>query len=58
MLELADKNIKSIIITVFHYFQKGGGHESNMLIRDTEDIKQVKIECLKIKTAVSKRKIH
>lgn len=39
MLELADKNIKSIIKTVFHIFKKVD-IKLKMLIRHMEDIKQ------------------
>lgn len=50
MLELADKDIKSIIITAFHMVKK--------LRRDTKNIKKIQIVHLEMKTTASEIKIH
>ena len=44
MLKLADKDIKTVIITVFHMFKK--------LSRDRKDIKKTKTKLLKMKTRI------
>ena len=44
MLELAEKDVKMVIITVFHMFKK--------LSKNMEDIKKIQIKLLMVKTRV------
>lgn len=57
ILELAVKDIKTAIITVFCIFRKQE-ERFNMLIRDMNDIKKTQIELLEMKTIMWKMKIH
>lgn len=50
MLELADKDIKTVIITAFHMVKK--------LSRNMKNIKKTQIVLLEMKTTMSKIKIH
>lgn len=50
MLESADKDIKTVLVTLFHMFKK--------LIRDTEDMKKTQIKLGEMKATVMETKKH
>lgn len=50
MLELADKDVKTVLVTLFHMFKK--------LIRDTEDMKKTQIKLVETKAPVKKTEKH
>lgn len=50
MLELADKDVKTVLVTLFHMFKK--------LIRDTEDMKKTQIKLGEMKVPVIETEKH
>lgn len=55
MIELIDKSIKMVIITVFHIFKKLEGRLS-MLNRDMQVINKAQVKLLEMKVIMTKMK--